>query len=86
MGCGDVIVDLPMLRGYNAIMVVINYFPKQATFVLAKPPLIALQVGKLFFKNVFKYHGMPSPIVSNRHPHFTSQIWQELFKLQDTKL
>ena len=38
----DFIVDLPMSRGYNAIMVVIDYFSKQAHFVPTKPPLTAL--------------------------------------------
>ena len=54
----DFIVDLPMSRGYNAIMVVIDHFSKQAHFVPTKPPLTALQVAKLFFKHIFKYHGM----------------------------
>ena len=82
----DFIVDLPMSRGYYAIMVVIDYFSKQAHFVPTKPPLTALQVAKLFFKHIFKYHGMPAAIISDRDPRFTSQFWQELFKLLDTQL
>ena len=34
----DFIVDFPVSRGYNAIMVVIDYFSKQAHFVPSKPP------------------------------------------------
>ena len=82
----DFIVDLPMSRGYNVIMVVIDYFSKQAHFVPTKPPLTALQVAKLFFKHIFKYHGMLAAIISDRDPRFTSRFWQELFKLLDTQL
>ena len=82
----DFIMDLPVSRGYNVIIVIIDYFSKQAHFVPTKPPLTALQVAKLFFKHIFKYHGMPAAIISDRDPRFTSQFWQELFKLLDTQL
>ena len=82
----DFIVDLPESRGYNAIMVVIDYVSKQAHFVPTKPLLTALQLAKLFFKHIFKYHGMHAAIVSNRDPHFTTLFQQELFKLLDTQV
>lgn len=39
-----------------------------------------------FFDQVFKLHGMPSTIVSDRDAVFTSKFWQELFILQGCKL
>jgi len=35
---------------------------------------------------IFKFHGMPTSIVSDRDPIFTSNFCQELFKLQGTQL
>ena len=77
-------VGFAVSRGYNAIMVVIDYFSKQTHFVPTKPPLTTLQVAKLFFKHIFKYPGMLADIVSNRYPHFTTLFRQELFNLLDT--
>ena len=37
-------------------------------------------------KNVFKLHGMPKTIVSDRGSIFTAHFWQELFKLQGIEL
>jgi hypothetical protein len=37
-------------------------------------------------ENVLKLHGIPSSIVPDRDPVFTSQLWKELFKLIGTTL
>jgi hypothetical protein len=36
--------------------------------------------------HIFKLHGIPTSIVFDRDPNFTSTFWQELFKLQGTQL
>ena len=82
----DFIVDLPPSRGYTILMVVVDFFTKQAHFIPAKTPLTTLQVAKLFFKYIFKYHGLPQAIVSDRDSRFTSLFWQELFKTLGTEL
>ncbi|MCO5554803.1 hypothetical protein L7F22_008338 [Adiantum nelumboides] len=82
----DFIVDLPESHGFTMIFVVVDYFSKQAHFIPAKPPLTAYQTARLFFKNVFKSHGLPLAIVSDRDGRFLSDMWQELFKLLGTQL
>ena len=43
--------------------------------------LTAEQVALLFFQNVVWYLGIPTLIVQNRDPRFTSDFWQSLWKL-----
>ena len=43
-------------------------------------------MATLFISQIFKYHGMPSSIVSDRDPRMTSLFWQGLFDNLGTKL
>jgi transposase InsO family protein len=43
-------------------------------------------VAQLFHNNVYKLHGLPRTIISDRDKVFTSTLWQELFKLSDITL
>ena len=40
----------------------------------------------MLMRDIFKLHGMPHSIVSDRDAVFTSKFWPELFKLQGTEL
>ncbi|MCO5575102.1 hypothetical protein L7F22_028899 [Adiantum nelumboides] len=55
----DFITNSSMSHGYKNIMVVVDYFSKQAHFILAPQPLTAYQIARLYFTKVFKYHGLP---------------------------
>ncbi|KAJ9511547.1 hypothetical protein QJQ45_003577 [Haematococcus lacustris] len=46
----------------------------------------APDIAKLFFDHVFKHHGLPEAIVSDRDPKFTSDFWTSLFHLTGTRL
>lgn len=39
-----------------------------------------------FFDQIFKLHGLPETIVSDRDVTFTSSLWTEIFRLSGTKL
>jgi hypothetical protein len=82
----DFIEGLPKSKKYDSIPVVVDKFTKYAHFVPLSHPFIALQVAQVFVDNIYKLHGLPTSTVSDRYRIFTSQVWKELFRLNDTQL
>jgi hypothetical protein len=82
----DFIVVLPKSGNKSVIMVVVDHLSKYAHFCSLQHPFTTSTVAQIFMDNIFKLHGMPHSIVSDRDPTFTSNFWQELFKLQGTQL
>lgn len=82
----DFIEGLPKSEGFSVTLVVVDRFTKYAHFIHIKHPFSAQDIAKAVFENVVKFHGLPKTIVSDRDKVFTSQFWQELFKLMGTQL
>jgi transposase InsO family protein len=83
----DFVVRLPMtLTGYDAVMVVVDRLTKMAHLVPSTTDSTAEDTARLFFDEIFRLHGLPASIVSDRDPKFTSAFWQTLFSLTGTKL
>jgi hypothetical protein len=70
----DFISGLPVSHKYNCIMVVVDKFSKHAHFLPLAHPFTTLTVAKLYLNEVFKLHGLPSSIISDRDPIFTSKL------------
>jgi hypothetical protein len=81
----DFIVGLPKSGNNLVIMVVVDHLYKYSHFFSLQHPFIACIVSQFFMDNIFKLHGMPHSIVSDRDFTFTNNFWQELFKLQGTQ-
>jgi transposase InsO family protein len=82
----DFVEGLPLSHGYNCILVVVDLFSKYSHFVALKHPFTALSVAKLFMQHIYRLHGLPTAIVSDRDRIFTSQLWRELFTLAGVEL
>lgn len=82
----DFIEGLPNSSRKTVIFVVVDRLSKYAHFMPLAHSYTATIVAQVFLDNIFKLHGMPQSIVSDRDPIFTSTFWQELFRLQGTTL
>jgi hypothetical protein len=67
-------------------MVVIDKFTKYGHFLPLKHPYTSVSVAKLFLDEVYRLHGMPLSIISDRDKIFTSKFWRELFSLAQAQL
>jgi hypothetical protein len=76
----------PTARKFDAITVFVDKLTKLAHFVPSTTSATAVDVAHQFFDNIFKLHGLPTSIISDRDTRFTSRFWQELHKLLDVKL
>lgn len=79
----DYIVGLPNCKGKSIAMVIVDRLSKYANFVPMSHPYTASSVAQLFIENIFKLHGIPNSIVSDRDPVFIGAFWRELFKLHN---
>jgi hypothetical protein len=82
----DFVEGLPLSGRADSILVVVDKFTKVAHFLPLKHPYTSESVARLFLDNVYKLHGMPHAIISDRDRIFTSAFWKELFRLAQVQL
>lgn len=76
----DFIVKLPISEGYDSILTIGDMGTKQIHFIPCNESIDAAGTAKLFINNVFKLHGVPESMVSDRGSTFTSAYIREIYK------
>lgn len=82
----DFIEGLPPSAGKHCILVVVDRLSKNAHFLALSHPCTAMDVAKLYLDQVFRLHGMPKDITSDRDPTFLSDVWREMFRVHGVNL
>lgn len=81
----DFITHLPVSYSYDAILVVVDRLTKFRHFIPCNGTCDAEQVAKLFRDHVWKLHGLPTSIVSDRGTQFVSAFWTHLNRILKTR-
>ena len=71
---------------FDSITVVICLLTSMVHLVPSRTNYNASQLAELMFEHVYKLHGLPKNIISDRDVLFTSTFWKQLHRLIGTKL
>ena len=82
----DFIVGLPKSDGYTKIWVIVDRFSKMAHFIPLRTEEHIKELALTFVKEIWRLHGLPESIVSDRDTRFTSKFWTSLMQLLQVKL
>jgi len=82
----DFIVELPLSSGHDAVMTVVDLVSKRAHFIPTHMTVTAEGAARLFLHQVWKLHGLPKCIISDRGPQFIACFTRELYRLLGIKL
>jgi len=77
----DFITKLLLVAGKDAILVVCDRLSKIAYFVVTTEGISVKGLVRLFRDNVWKLHGLPESIISDREPQFAVELTKELNKM-----
>ena len=73
-------------RGLDSIWVIVDRLTKFAHFIPINIIFSLEKLTSLYISEILRLHGVPSSIVSNRDPRFTSRFWESLKKVLGAKL
>src|SRR5258707_3161309 len=82
----DTIGELPESKGYNTILIVVDRLSKCIHAVPTVTMIDLAGVAHLFLEHVWRHHGLPEVVISDRGSAFMSNFSRELAALLDIRL
>ena len=77
----DLITQLPRSRGYDSIAVYVDHHSGQVHCIPCKATIDAEGTADLHYKEIFRLHGIPLKVYSDRGPQFSARFMRALYKL-----
>jgi transposase InsO family protein len=74
----DFVMGLPWWNSCDAIWVVVDHVTKERHLVPCRTDVDAKELANLFIAHIFRLHGLPLTIISDRGPQFTALFWKNL--------
>ena len=82
----DFITGLPLTpRKHDAILVVVDRLTKMTHVIPTTTTVDATETARLFVDNVWKHHGLPLDVVSDRGSVFVGTFFSELLRILGTR-
>ena len=81
----DFITKLPLVQGYDSILVVVDRLTKIVHFIPTTEKTSAEGLARLFRDNMWKLHGLLESIISDREPQFAAELMRELNEMLEIK-
>ena len=83
----DFVYKLPRTQnGYDGVWVIVDRLTKSAHFIPVREKFSLDRLAELFVSKIVKYYGVPTSIVSDRDPRFTSKFWTAFQEALGTRL
>jgi hypothetical protein len=71
----DLITGLPMCNGKNTILTIVDHeCSRAAIFLPCMTTITGAGIAQLYMDNIYHWFGLPSKVISNRDPWFTSHF------------
>ena len=81
----DIIGPLPKSDGMDAIVVIVDRFTKMIRLKATMMNILSEGIAKIYRDDIWKLHGIPRKILSDRGPQFASKFMEEFTKALGTK-
>ena len=72
----DFIIDLPVSKGFDAILIVVDRYTKMAHFLPCTKEISSEETAESVMREVCRHHGLPDSIINDRGPQFISKFWK----------
>jgi hypothetical protein len=81
----DFLIHLRVSASFDPVLVVIIHLTRMTHFFSCTKEITSEETAKVFLQGVYRLHGLPRVLVSERDPRFVNAFWQtrttELFFL-----